>query len=108
MKPRSMVRICGLVAFVGLTLAALPAHAGGLRVSIGFGLPIPVIVAPAPVVVVPQPVYVQPAPVVVARPPVVVTPPPVVVVEPPVVYAPTYYRSAVRHWKHHHDDEDDD
>jgi hypothetical protein len=66
------------VAVLGLTTIT-PAQAGGVDLSIGIGLPVPVVVAPAPVVVAPPPMIVQPAP-------VVVSPPAVVVQEPPIVY----------------------
>jgi hypothetical protein len=114
----------GVWTFVGMGLVSLmipwPAQAGGVHVSVGFGIPVPVVVEPAPVVVAPAPVvvqpapvytqpapvYVQPAPVVVQRPPVVVQPAPVVVAEP---YAgPAYYPyyghgwwKRARHWHHH-------
>ena len=68
MKPRTLLRILGLSAFLGLaSLAlALPARAR-VNVSIGIGVPVypaPVVVAPAPVVI-PPPAVVYPAPVVV-------------------------------------------
>jgi len=64
-----VLRTFGVVTFLGiasLALLPLPAHAGGVHVSFGFGLPVPVVVAP-------QPVYVPPVPVVVAGPDVVYT-----------------------------------
>ena len=79
-----VLRAFGVVTFLGLVslaLLPLPAHAGGVHVSFGFGLPAPVLVAP-------QPVYVPPAPVVVAR--------------PAVVYAPAYYGYHYGYWRHHH------
>ena len=44
---------CGIVGVCGLAALALPrhAHAGGVHVSLGFGLPVPVFVAPPPPVV---------------------------------------------------------
>ena len=53
----TLLRTCGIVGVCGLAALALPrhAHAGGVHVSLGFGLPVPVFVAPPP------PVYVQPA-----------------------------------------------
>ncbi len=49
----TFLRTCGMVSFFGLAALALPlpAHAGDLRVSIGFGVPMPVVVAPQPVIV---------------------------------------------------------
>jgi len=94
----------GILTFFGLTLASLipwPAQAGGLHVSVGLGLPVPVVVAPAPVVV-------QPAPVVIPQPPVIVQQPPVVIAEPYPgrVYYPYYghgwYKRA-KHWHHRYD-----
>jgi hypothetical protein len=68
-----------LVICLGLGIAALtvsqPAHAGGLRLSIGIGIPAPVYVAPVPVVVAPAPVLIYPPPAVVYQYPVVVTRP---------------------------------
>src|SRR5262245_44589952 len=69
MKPRTLLRIVGLSAFLGLASLALawPAHAR-VNVSLGSGVPVypaPVVVAPVPVVVAPPPAVVYPAPVVV-------------------------------------------
>src|SRR5439155_16943662 len=69
MEPRTLLRILGLSAFLGLaSLAlALPANAR-VNVSLGIGVPVypaPVVVAPAPVVVAPLPAVVYPAPIVV-------------------------------------------
>ena len=78
-----VLRTLGVVTFLGiasLALLTLPAHAGGVHVSFGFGLPVPVVVAP-------QPVYMPPAPVVVAG--------------PDVVYARPYYRYRYVQWRHH-------
>ena len=112
----------GIVTFLGLGLVSLmlpwQAQAGGIHVSVGFGLPVPVIVAPAPVYVQPVPVYVQPAPVYVQPAPVYVRPAPVYVQPAPVVvtepypgqaYYGGYYRHGwhhrAKHWHHHgHDD----
>jgi hypothetical protein len=55
------------VVTLGLAMVT-PAQAGGVDVSIGIGLPVPMVVAPAPVVVAPPPVVVYP-PAVVAPPP---------------------------------------
>ena len=98
----TLPRMFGLVMFLGIAGLALPltAHAGGLHVSIGLGLPVPVVVAPTPVVVTrPQPVIVQSAPVVVTRPPVIVG-------EPYVESERPYYGGYHRHWKHHCHDND--
>ena len=69
----------GVVTFLSMGLVSLmipwPAQAGGVHVSVGFGLPFPVVVAPVPVYVEPAPVYVQPAPVVVYPAPVLVADP---------------------------------
>jgi hypothetical protein len=93
-----LVRTLGVMTVVGMASFGLPvlAQAGGVRVSIGVG--VPVVVAPAPVVV-------QPAPVVVPQP-VIVQRAPIIVAEPRVVYRYPYSRRAHRHWKHrhHHDD----
>lgn len=61
MKPSTLLQIVGLSAFLGLASFALarPAHAG-VHVSVGIGLPVPVIVAPPPAVVYPAPVIVGP------------------------------------------------
>ena len=120
--------LCGVGIMLSGLLRPVPAEAGGLHVSIGLGIPVPVGVVPAPVVVAPAPIIVQQPPVVVVPSPVIVQPAPVIayppplVVGPPVVAYPPYlspgfaqpyrgdpagdgYRWA-RHWKHgHHDDE---
>jgi hypothetical protein len=106
---RILPQTCGLIVLLGIASFALPSpvQAGGVHVSIGLGLPFPVVVAPPPpVVVAPHPVFVQPAPVIVAQPPVVVT-------RPQVVYGHPYYREHPRyhqHWKHwrHHRHHNDD
>jgi len=110
MKPMALLRIMGLGVFLGLATLALPqlAHAGGVHVSFGFELPVPVVVAPPPVYVQPAPVVVAPPPVYVQPAPVVVAPPPVVVPQPQVVYTQPYYRVHQRYWRHHHNDEDED
>lgn len=106
----TFLRTSGMVGFLGIASLALslPAHAGGLHVSIGVGLPFPVAVVPAPVVVAPAPpVVVQPVPVVVAPPPVVVAEPRVVRARwLPLGIAKQYYGDHPKHWKHHrhHDD----
>ena len=85
---RVLPQTFGLIMLLGIASFALPSpvQAGGVHVSIGLGLPFPVVVAPPPpVVVAPYPVFVQPAPVIVAQPPVVVT-------RPRVVYGHPYYR----------------
>jgi hypothetical protein len=101
------------VVMLGLIIVA-PAQAGGVDVSIGIGLPSPIVIAPGPVVVAPQPMIVQPAP-------VLVYPPPVVVQEPPIVYGrpvppglakkyygyPRYYGKKVYRHKHRGWDDDD-
>jgi hypothetical protein len=91
----TLVRTFGLVSCFGIAALALPrsAHAGGIHVSFGFGLPVPVVVAP-------QPVYMPPAPVVVAPPPVVYTTPGVVYEQP---YAEGYYRYARHPYRYGYD-----
>jgi hypothetical protein len=110
-RVHGMLWRCGVVTFLGMGLVSLmlpwPAQAGGVHVSVGFGLPFPVVVAPVPVYVEPAPVYVQPAPVVIHRPSVVVHPAPVLVADPypRQVYYPYYghrWHKKAKHWKHHH------
>jgi hypothetical protein len=105
----------GVVAFLGVGMVGLAmpgvAHAGGVHLSIGIGVPAPVYVEPAPLVVAPAPVFVRPAP-------VITYPSPVVIAEPPVVYArrlppglakrydgyyPAYGYKYYKHWKHRDD-----
>ena len=121
----------GVAALLGIGVVGLAtpglAHAGGVHLSIGIGVPAPVYVAPAPVVVAPAPVVVQPppvvtypSPVVIAEPPppVVTYPSPVVIAEPPVVYArpfppglaeryhgyyPAHGYKYYKHWKYRND-----
>ena len=114
----TVLRKYGILPFLGLSFLALAvpwsAQAGGVHVSVGFDLPVPVAVvpAPAPVVVAPAPVVVQRPPVVVYSAPVVVQRPPVVLEEQRVLYrdhlppglAKKVYGYAHGHWKHHHDD----
>ncbi len=101
----------GTLTFLGISLLGLvvplPARAGGVHVSIGFGLPIPVVVVPAPV-------FVAPAPVIVYRPPVVIEEQRVVYPGylPPGLAKKFYGYQHVhgdgyyKHWKHHHHDDD--
>jgi hypothetical protein len=114
---RTFPRMFGLVMLLGIASLALPlsAHAGGLRVSIGLGLLVPVVVAPAPVVVMrPQPVIVQSVPVVVTRPPMIVGEPYGESERPYYggyhagYQRPSYggYQRHWRHWKHHRHDDD--
>src|SRR5262245_52338098 len=77
----SVIRTFSVVTFLGLAslaLLPLPAHAGGVHVSFGVGLPVPAVVAP-------QPVYVSPAP---------------VVAEFDVGYAHSYYWPYHGYWRH--------
>lgn len=104
----------------GLVALALPAVAqahwhGGLRFSVGIGLPgiycgpsyycppPPVYYAPPPPVVYQTPVYASP-PVVAYQAPVVVEPPVVVYSAPPVVYGPSigirYYGGTRFYYRH--------
>jgi hypothetical protein len=107
-RTSTLLRTLGIVTFLAVASLTLPlaAHAGGVHVSIGFGLPFPVavIAPPPPVVIAPQHVIVQPAPVVVYPAPVVVRQPPVVVAGPRVVYTYPYYgaHGGYRHWRHYH------
>jgi len=91
----TMVRTVATVTLLGVATLVLPlsAHAGGVHVSVGIGLPFPVAVVPAPVVLAPQPVIVQPAPVVVAQPPGVYGFSP--------VFVRGYHRHHHKYWKHH-------
>ena len=107
-----------ILPFLSLSLLALAvpwsAHAGGVHVSVGFGLPVPVAVVPAPLVVTPAPVIVQRPPVVVYPEPVIVRQPPVVIEERRVIYrdhlppglAKKFYGYERVRWKHHHHDDD--
>lgn len=109
------------VSLLGMAMP-LTARAGGVHVSVGLELPIPVAVVPAPVVVAPAPVLVQQPPVLIAQSaPVIVQPAPAVVLEPRrVVYpghlppglAKKFYGYQYGHgegfgkpWKHHHQDD---
>jgi hypothetical protein len=114
---RTLSWMFGLVMFLGIASLALPltAHAGGLRVSIGLELPVPVVIAPTAVIVTrPRPVIVQSAPVVVTRPPVIGSEPCVESERPyyggyHVGYQRPSYRDYQRHWrqwKHHRHDDD--
>jgi hypothetical protein len=71
-RSRTLLWTVGILAALGVSLATwvLPpaADAGGVRLSIGIGVPAPVYVVPPPVVVHPAPVIVQPAPSVVYPP----------------------------------------
>ena len=119
------VTVVGLVCLaVSLTTWVMPpaADAGGVRLSIGIGIPAPVYVAPPPIVVYPAPVIVQPAPGIVY--PGVVYPPPVAYTVPygayghpvpPVIvkqhrgYHPAYGYKFYKHGKHgrgHHRHDD--
>src|SRR5437773_11354515 len=73
----TLVRTLGVVTLVGMASLALPfpAHAGGVHVSIGVGLPFPGVVYPAPVIVQPAPVVVVPQPVIGQRARDIVTEP---------------------------------
>jgi hypothetical protein len=106
------LRKYNIVTFLGMSLLALAgpwsAHAGGVHVSVGFELPVPVAVvpAPAPVVVAPAPVVVYPAPVVVRRPPVVIEERRVIYRDhlPPGLAKKFYGHKHVHRKHHHHDD----
>jgi hypothetical protein len=85
------LRTLGVAAFLAAASLTFPSlsQAGGLHVSIGLGIPFPVLVAP------PLPVIIAPHPVVVYRPPVVIE-------QPHVVYArpQPYYRDHPGRWEH--------
>jgi len=93
----------GVWTFLSMGLMSLmipwPAQAGGVHVSVGFGIPVPVVVEPAPVYTQPAPVYVQPAPVVVQQSPVVVAEPYARQAYYPY-YGHGWWRRA-RHWRQH-------
>ena len=76
-SPERSISHCFMLVCVGLIsavfVAASPAHAGGVDVSIGFFLPFPGYVVP-PVVALPAPAVVAPPPVVVYEQPVVIAP----------------------------------
>ena len=107
-RTSGMLRRFGMLTFLGLGLVSLMlpwhAQAGGVQVSFGFGIPLPIVVAPAPVYVQPAPVYVQRRPVIVQQSPVVVTEP-----YPGQAYYGGYYRHGgyhrAKHWHHHHHDD---
>jgi hypothetical protein len=65
-RRRTLSLTVGVLVGLGVCLVTWvmpsPAQAGGVRVSIGIGIPAPVYVAPPPVVVHPAPVIVHPAP----------------------------------------------
>ena len=102
----------GALTFLGVSLvglaAPLPVRAGGVHVSIGFQLPIPVAVFPVPVFVAPAPVIVRPAPVIVQQAPVVIEEQQVVYPGhlPPGLAKKYYGYRHVKHWKHHHHHDD--
>jgi PXPV repeat (3 copies) len=110
-KARGLKR--GVLAFlavsvVGLALPALT-DAGGVRLSIGIGIPAPVYVAPAPVFVAPAPIIVQPAPRIVYPPPVVYTAPygvyghhyPSGIAKPYYGYHPAHSYKFYKHGRHY-------
>ena len=118
------VTVVGFVCLVvSLAIGVMPsaADAGGVRLSIGIGIPAPVYVAPLPIVVHPAPVVVQPAPGlvypgVVYPPAVTYTPPygvyghpvPPVIVKQHRGYRPAHGYKFYKHgkpgrWHHHHD-----
>ena len=118
MKHRNtLLRKYGVLTFLGMSLIGLivplPARAGGVHVSIGVELPVPVAVFPAPVFVAPAPVIVRPAPVFVPQAPVVIEEQRVRYPGylPPGLAKKFYGYQHVRgygyykHWKHHHDDD---
>jgi hypothetical protein len=119
------VTVIGAVCLaVSLATWVMPrvADAGGVRLSIGIGIPAPVYVAPPPVIVHPAPVIVQPTPGivypgVVYSPPVVYTTPygvyghpvPPVIVKQPRHYYPAHGYKFYKHGRsgrghHRHDD----
>jgi hypothetical protein len=113
------VTVIGAVCLaVSLATWVMPrvADAGGVRLSIGIGIPAPVYIAPAPIVVQPAPGIVYPG--VVYPPPVVyATPygvyghpvPPVIVKQPRGYHHAHGYKFYKKHgkssrWHHRHDD----
>jgi hypothetical protein len=76
--------LVGLAVSIAVLVIPQSAHAGGVHLSIGIGIPAPVYVVPPPVVVGPAPIIVQPAPGIVY--PGVVYPPPVAYTVPYDVY----------------------
>jgi hypothetical protein len=97
-----------LAATLATWLMPPAAAAGGVRLSIGIGIPAPVYVAPPPIVVHPAPVIVQPGPAVVYPPPVVYSSPygvyahplPPVFIQQPRGYYPIYGYKSYKHGKH--------
>ncbi|HEX9871583.1 MAG TPA: hypothetical protein VGC99_23870 [Candidatus Tectomicrobia bacterium] len=82
--PSLMVGVLvGLAVSIAAWAMPQPAHAGGVHLSIGVGIPAPVYVVPPPVIY-PAPVIIQPDPSIVY--PGVVFPPPVVYTVPYGVY----------------------
>ena len=77
----TVIAVVGLAASLVTWVMPPAADAGGVRLSIGIGIPAPLYVAPPPIVVQPAPVIVQPVPGVVY---------PGVVYPPPVAYAVPY------------------
>jgi len=74
-------------------LGAVSASQAGVRLNLGFGLPLP----PLPGIVISAPAPVLVAPPVCVAPPVFVAPPPVVVA-PPGAYFGFGFRDGYRHW----------
>ena len=107
----ALLRTVGIVGVCGLAALALPrpAHAGGVHVSLGFGLPVPVFVAPPPRWWSPRRRPCMSTP----RRPCIVAPRALVVVQPPVVYGRPYsrgdasYEGYGRPWRHRHHDHGD-
>jgi len=77
-----------------------PAHAGGVHLSIGIGIPAPVYIGPPPVVVYPAPVMIPPEPSYIY--PGVVYPPPVVYTVPYGVYGGSLPPGLAKKYPGHH------
>jgi hypothetical protein len=99
--PSLMVGVfVGLAASIAVWIMPQPAHAGGVHLSIGVGIPAPVYIGPPPVVVHPAPVIIQPEPSYIY--PGVVYPPPVVYTVPYGVYGRPWPPGLAKKYPGHH------
>jgi len=92
--------IAGLAVGMTIWLMPRPAHAGGVHLSIGVGIPAPVYVVPPPVIVQPAPVIIQPEPNYIY--PGVVYPPPIVYTVPYGVYGRALPPGLAKKYHRHH------